>query len=309
MTTVHRLLDEAFAGVELTDEVLDLKDEIRANLEARAAELQAAGSSPDDAARRAFDELGDVRALVADATGSSDSASAAADTTAGARQSATQRHAQAAARHKVRPKAGFVVGVVLASLVGAGALVVGVLGALVTDLPAAAVLTAVALLALAVGWITGSSLAQETTTNHPLPRARAAWYGVGAGFAVAGAGLAGATAALPLAAGWYAPAGLLLVGGVCLLSALGATQTNRKKAWARDAERVSTAEDRFSQDPAAAARFGIYTVVIWTAAAGVFLAVGFAGGWAWSWLVFLPATAVWMFVLARMQFGADRGHS
>ncbi len=52
MTTVHRLLDDAFAGVELTPEVQDLKEEIRANLEARAAELEAGGVAPDDAARR-----------------------------------------------------------------------------------------------------------------------------------------------------------------------------------------------------------------------------------------------------------------
>ena len=60
MTTVHRLLDDAFAGVEPSPEVQDLKEEIRANLEARAAELQASGVAPDAAARRAFDELGEI---------------------------------------------------------------------------------------------------------------------------------------------------------------------------------------------------------------------------------------------------------
>lgn len=300
MSTVHRLLDDAFAGLDLTPEVQDLKEEIRTNLEARAREIQTSGASPDDAARRAFDELGDVRALV-DPTDARP-AGPRPDATA------TQRAAQAARLHKVRPRAGFVVGVVLASLVGGSALVVAALGATgAADLTDVAVLTAVAVTALAAGWVTGASLAQETTTNHPLPTRRATGYGLGAGLVVLGAGLACSTALLPLATGWYVPAGLLLVAGVCLLSALGATQTNRRKAWARDAAQAYAAGNRFEQDPAAAARFGIYTAATWTVAAAVFLGIGFAGGWAWAWLTFVAASGGWLFLLARMLFGTSSG--
>ena len=42
---LHRLLDEAFAPYPVTAETLDLKQEVRANLTARAAELQAEGAS------------------------------------------------------------------------------------------------------------------------------------------------------------------------------------------------------------------------------------------------------------------------
>ena len=63
---VHRILDQAFAGVELTPEVQDLKEEIRANLVERIAELQVAGHAPDDAVRIAVDEVGDLRAVVAE---------------------------------------------------------------------------------------------------------------------------------------------------------------------------------------------------------------------------------------------------
>ena len=42
---IHRLLDEAFAGIEMTPEVQDLKEEMRANLVARIDELEAAGLS------------------------------------------------------------------------------------------------------------------------------------------------------------------------------------------------------------------------------------------------------------------------
>ena len=34
---IHRLLDEAFAGIEMTPDAQDLKEEVRANLVARTA--------------------------------------------------------------------------------------------------------------------------------------------------------------------------------------------------------------------------------------------------------------------------------
>ena len=52
---VHRLLDEAFAGIEMTPERQDLKEEVRANLVARTTELLAEGLSGDAAARRAVE--------------------------------------------------------------------------------------------------------------------------------------------------------------------------------------------------------------------------------------------------------------
>ncbi|MGW6454004.1 hypothetical protein [Isoptericola sp. NPDC055063] len=57
MTTVHRLLDDAFAGVEPSPEVQDLKEEIRANLEARAAELPDGRATPSKGNRPAFHEI------------------------------------------------------------------------------------------------------------------------------------------------------------------------------------------------------------------------------------------------------------
>ena len=63
-TDIHRLLDEAFAGVEMTPDAQDLKEEVRANLVARVDELEASGRSSSDAARQAIAELGDVRELL-----------------------------------------------------------------------------------------------------------------------------------------------------------------------------------------------------------------------------------------------------
>ena len=138
--SVHRLLDEAFEGVEMTPDLQDLKEEIRANLAVRADELMVDGRSPEQAARPAFDELGD----------------------------------------------------------------------------------------------------------------------------------------------------------------LGATKTNRHKPWVL--AQSADFEDRFSTDPAAAARFGIYTAVLWTAAFALFIVLSFTVGWAWSWLALVVGFLVMLVILARMLF-------
>src|SRR3954453_15077407 len=62
---IHRLLDEAFAGVAMTPELQDLKEELRGNLAARSAELQAGGKEAASAARTAVAELGDIPELIA----------------------------------------------------------------------------------------------------------------------------------------------------------------------------------------------------------------------------------------------------
>ena len=79
-TDIHRLLDEAFAGVEMTPDAQDLKEEIRANLVARVDELEFSGRSSSDAAREAIAELGDVRDLL-DGTGDPSDSSRVADST------------------------------------------------------------------------------------------------------------------------------------------------------------------------------------------------------------------------------------
>ncbi|MFE5292220.1 permease prefix domain 1-containing protein [Isoptericola sp. NPDC056618] len=300
MTTVHRLLDDAFAGVEPSPEVQDLKEEIRANLEARAAELQAGGASPDHAARRAFDELGDVRALVADAQ-----ADVAAET-GGAPRTPMQEAFAAAQQHRVRPRPRFVLGIVLASLVFAALVAVCVLAALdVFALPALVVAALLLTASSAAGFVVGSSLSQETSTNHPMPSSRAGGYYLATGLTVLALLLAVFVLLGAFDPWMYVVAGAALVVGGVLFTMLGVTQTNRKKAWVRDVARAHASGhhfDRFDHDPAAAARFGVYTVVIWLAAFVVFVVLGLTVGWAWSWLTFVVALAVMMLVLARMLF-------
>jgi hypothetical protein len=284
---IHRLLDEAFDGVEQTPEARDLKEEVRANLVARVDELEAAGRSPEDAARTAIAELGDVRTLLDPASGT------AADTIAAAYQ-----------RNHVRPRPGFVVRAVVLSLIAAACLLFFVLAALaVIAMPLPALLALGAGVAVPLGVVTADALMQETTTHHPMPARRAVGFGA-ATFGVLGA--------LALAAGFVAhldatpvvvAAALLLVLSVAGFGWLGATQTNRHKAWVRDAH-AGYPPNRFEQEPEVAARFGIYTAVIWIVTFAVMVVLIFTAGWWWSPVAFVAGLAAMMLLLGRMMFRA-----
>ena len=287
---IHRLLDEAFAGVEVTAEIQDLKEEMRGNLVARVAELEAAGVLADEAARRAMTEVGDVRAVVEEM----------GQVVGPASPRLTQR---------VRPRPAYVVRTVLFSLAGLAGLAtlwLLAMGAMVGPRPVLdrAVLTVV--VALIGAALTGDALRQETTTNYPVTRARATGYSGSTAF---GLGALGADAAyismgeLPWLLTGIALALTSIVGFTYLL----ATQTNRHKPWAvRERRRQEEAMDRFTQDPASAARFGIYTVAIGLITLAAFTAVGFTAGWFWSWAPLVVGGAIWFLVLARMLFGAER---
>ena len=286
--SIHRLLDEAFAGVELTPDVQDLKEEIRFNLSARADELEASGLSRDDAARRAIDELGDVRELL-------DELPAAAPRSPWGGPPPGER---------VRPKPAFVVRIVLASAITVGALLTAALGAFdVIAIPVGLIIGMLGLGASAAGWIVGDSLAQETTTNHPMPDKRAGGYYLATTLVLFGLGLTGLVLLGKVALFLLIFAVLAFVVGIVIFAFLGATQTNRHKAWVlRHTEHYNEIGDRFTEDPASAARFGIYTAAIWVAAFTAFVVLSFTIGWAWSWLALVAGFVVMMTLLARMLY-------
>jgi len=293
-TDIHRLLDDAFAGVDMTPDARDLKEEVRANLMARAAELESAGTAPAAAARRAIEELGPIAHLLDDAPAS------------GVRTAnpATPSIAELHTRNKVRPKPGFVVRTTLLSLVAAGALTLATLAALdVIDGGASAVFVAGLAAAVTLGVITGDSLRQETTTNHALPTGRAVGYGAATFALVSALAAFGAFAVDTEAVALAIAGGALLLASIGLFSWLGATQTNRHKAWVRTDLRVLT---RFETDEAAAARFGIYSGVIWIAGIGAAIGLAIAFAWWWALVVLGVCIVITMLILATMLFGSAK---
>ena len=160
----------------------------------------------------------------------------------------------------------------------------------------------------AVGWIVAASLVRETAKNYGMPRGRAISYGVAAALLVIGlvAGVEGYLMFMSFSVPLQTAVPLLVAGGAWL-AYLVATQTNRRKPWVLEQERVyAQASNRFEEDPAAAARFGIYTAAIWVLAFVVFLVLGFTVGWGWSLLALVGGFVVMMLLLAQMLFGADR---
>ncbi|MDQ4214430.1 permease prefix domain 1-containing protein [Microbacterium capsulatum] len=289
-TDIHRLLDEAFAGIEMTPAAQDLKEEIRANLTAQVDELVAAGVAPQEAARQAVADLGDVRDLL-DENGPTEPAGMSA----------------LAARHHVRPNPGFVVRTVVLSLVAAAALLgLVLLAVLAHPAPTGGVLGLGALVAVALGVVTGDALTQETTANHPLPVLRATGFGLATGGTLLALALGGAFA-LALDQLWLVVlAAVLLVASIGLFSYLGATQTNRHKAWVRGAA-AHMPPNRFEEEPETAARFGIYVAVLWFTTLAVMVVLVFTAGWWWAPVAFVGGLAAMMLLLARMLFAPRRG--
>lgn len=284
-TNIHRHLDEAFAGIDLTPDIQDLKEELRGSLAARADELEASGMDATAAASTAVQELGDIRELIASLDGTSTlTGNAAADL---------------AARNHVRPKPAFViVAVILSLLIAAAGTLVALVATHVVDVQW---WVSPVVFAIAVGALVDYSLRQETSQHYPLPSGRAAAFGLTSLAMALGLGLTGAFFG-------EGQIGILIAGVALVLVAivaftwLGVTQTNRTKPWALELQRTYAAEDRFSQDPAAAARFGIYTVVIWVMGFALFIVLSFTVGFAWSWLALIGSLVVFFLVLARMLF-------
>ncbi|WBB51038.1 permease prefix domain 1-containing protein [Verrucosispora sp. WMMA2044] len=283
---VHRLLDEAFAGAEMSPERQDLKEEIRANLVARVGELVDAGRSPAAAARAAMAELGDLGPLL-------DAVPAAGPTS-----SHTEWE-----RHRIRPAAGFLIRTALLAALGVTGVVLLVLTVAGTAVPSGWLLVAVAAVAVAAGAGTADALCQETSTSYPMPAGRAGGYGAAVTLVLAGLG-AGWQFLTDGSVPWLVGGALAVVVAVVLFAYLGGTQTNRHKPWVLSMEATHRETvDVFTRDPAAAARFGLYVATLWLVAIATFGVLSFTVGWAWSWLAPLGGVVVMLLMLARMQFG------
>jgi len=283
---IHRLLDEAFTGIDMTPEARDLKEEMRANLVARAAELTQSGVDGESAARRAIAELGDIRSIVGETS------------TVPAPPWAGQR---------VRPRPAFVVRTLMWSLLGAGALAVVVWSVLDAEAARSWQVAAIAVLAVVGGIVVADALRQETTASYPLPARRAQAYGAAAVLGLAGAGCL-AAASPDWTVGWLVAGGMTLVASAAAFTYLGVTQTNRHKAWAVRMQQDHELGDVFAGDPAAAARFGMYTAAIWLTALAGFAVLTFTVGWAWSWLALLAGLLLMLITMARTMFRSHEPH-
>jgi len=298
---IHRLLDEAFAGVTMTPELQDLKEELRGNLAARSAELQASGKDAASAARTAVAELGDIPELIASVGGDGLGGEGGAPLPPGVAA------AQAALLHRVRPKPGFVVRASVLS-VAVVAFALHIVLDVVQQRTAStlnAQLWAIGF-AILVALLVIDSLRQETTQRYPMPLSRSIRWGAASGFLAAGVAYGSFFFWHRAPLGLLAAAVILVIAGAMAMIALGVTQTNRLKPWVLSQNRQYELEDRFSQDPVAAARFGLYTVIIWIVAITLFVVLSVLVGFVWSWLALVAGLVTFFLVLTRMLFAPTK---
>ncbi len=288
--TIHRYLDAIFADVPLTPEAQAFKEEMRGNLSARVAEFEAEGLSPAKATEKAITELGDIDEVLR-AVRSSEGAS---DPTVAAYQT-----------NKVRPRPAFVLRVVSFGVIAATAVVLVTFAATNLLHWGVGVQVALAMVALAIpcGVIVGDSLRQETTASYRLPATRAAGYGASTGLGIAGLvmGLVIADAPSRL---WPLAIGvpLVVLSGLAF-TFLDVTQTNRRKPWVRELAQRQVAASRFTEDPAAAARFGMYAGAIWMVAVAAFVVMVLTIGAVVALSAIFVGVIATMLLLARMEFG------
>jgi NADH:ubiquinone oxidoreductase subunit 3 (subunit A) len=290
-SSIHRHLDLAFAGVEVTPELQDLKEELRGSLTARADELTASGATAATAASKAIKELGDIRALITSIEPS----------TGNAQQ-------ELLARNRVRPNPGFVVAAVLLSLL----LAASITGTVLASLGLATVgILATSLAAVSLGALVALALRQETSQDYPMPTGRAVGFGLSGFATVFGLGFIalfiGDSVRGGSATGLVIIAVVAVVLGIVGFSWLGATLTNRAKPWALELRRGYESNDYFTQHPEAAARFGLYTVIIWVLGIATFVVLSITVGFLWSWTAIVAALAIFFLVLARMLFPTKVG--
>jgi hypothetical protein len=293
-TNIHRYLDEVFAEFPRTPESADLKEELRGNLQSRVSELESAGTAPDAAAAKAIREVGDIRALINEIH-VDEPAHTPGDTAA-----------RLVALNRVKISAPYVVRTVLLALLLAAGVILDTLGAThVLDWPVASLAVVAGLSGIVVGLLTVDALVHETAQHFAMPVDRAVGFGAAGVLGLAGLGLVG------IYLGNVSVLWLLITGCALALVALvvfiglGVTQTNRQKPWVQDLNKAYAIDDRFSNDPAAAARFGLYTVIIWVLAIGAFIGLSIAVGFVWSWVALVIGLVVFMLVLVKMLFPAE----
>ena len=151
----------------------------------------------------------------------------------------------------------------LAFIVGMTLAILGATGVL--PLPIGPIIGLMGFASTGLGLVVGDSLSQETTTNHPMPPNRAGGYFLATLLASYGLGFAGLVAlgALPMWCVVFAALGRDRLDHPLLVPRRDADQPPQGVG-ASGAARRAHAGNRFEDEPETAARFGIYTAVIWT---------------------------------------------
>ena len=308
------LVDSLFAGYEETGALADFKEELLGNLNAKIESMMKKGMDQQTAFEKAGAELGDISAL--------------ADELSRKKRKEVFEEAYMDIR-KYMP-----VWRVIAYIIFSMTALFGIILALITyfatkgEISADLGLTSsfgtlIPFFTAAAAGFTFLGLTQETASQYPASNKRAAWYALAACLIAFGITTAPVTissiaygATLPefpmlpsgLDSGHLEMAGALGVllifalPGAGLLAFLVLTEKDRLKPWAKEFRAGAVKREmEMWNNPATAARFGLFSGAIWIFAIGLFILLGFTIGFTISWLVFIFAVAIQLVVQGIMS--------
>ncbi|MDR0489849.1 MAG: permease prefix domain 1-containing protein [Oscillospiraceae bacterium] len=287
-------VDRLFADYEDSPEIKDFKEEIVGNLKERIKELVSGGLDEEKAFDKAASELGDITAI-ADEVGK-------------------KKRNEAIGQMYMKSKAPLTKKTAAGVTIASALLLIGVAFALIAFFSNVDVIwfyyASVIMLSVACGLYTCVGLTQETRAHYPMRSGRALAYGLACLLAILGAGLAVVSfvfGGYEMSASIVIKAALILPA-VCAFIFLLATESKRQKPW------LKALTERYERDavnaigahivsnvgivnPVKAARFGVASAGMWILAIALFFTFHFAAGWQFSWLVFIFAPAVQVFMV------------
>jgi len=307
-----QFVDSLFKGYEETAALVDFKEELLGNLNAKIEDLVKKGMEPEAAFAKASAELGDVSAV-------------ADELSLKKRTEVFEEAYMGVSRYMTTGRvAGYVIFGALA-LFGITTALITLFAVKSVDVGFAGPIdwtgffaTMMPFLTAAVVGFTFLGVTQETASMYPMDKKRAVWYSVAAGLIAFGLftmpivyfGVKIADNIFLEMTSYHlevlVPVISMLIPfvlpGIGILVFLVLTEKDRLKPWAKDfRDKTVEREMAMWNDPATAARFGMFSGAIWISAVGLFFLLGFLVGFKFSWLIFIFATAFQLVIQGLMS--------
>lgn len=271
-------VDRLFQDYEDTQALREFKEEIIVNLQERIKELQSKGISEDEAFDKAVSELGDITQIAEEIS----------------REKRKEVIGQMYIHSKVPLSKFHAIGYVVAG----GAILFGLLAALIVNASTGELYTAIASLlpftAIPVAVLVFLRLTQETAREYPIGWKRAALYALAVGAAVFGLGTAVMLYFMEakMLEAVYGTLIAFVVPGFCLVAFLVLTERDRNKPWVREEEQIwAEYYGKKYGEPRRMEQRGLLSGALWIVTVAIFMILGFTIGFKYAWIVFLFALA------------------
>jgi len=275
-------VDRLFADYEDSPEIRDFKEEIAANLKERVNGLTSEGIPEEKAFDKAAGELGDITAI--------------------ADEVAKKKRNETIGQMYMHTKIPFARATAAGLAAASGLVMLAVSLVLIAFFGEADRLPlfyfAVVFFSAACGMYTFFGLRQETAAHYAMGAGRAAAYAFVCLIAVIGAGI-GVVAYL------FTDARLLtvfIIKAVFVLPAVSAlvflltTERDRHKPWVKAYYEYGITSRQYMPSGVSEERFGVLSGGMWVFTVAVFATLRLAAGWRHSWVVFLFAAAIQIFM-------------